>query len=164
MEDSKLDGSKPVGDSQATRTFVTKAYATVDDTQQPDYCAFQVNEAFFTRVAALVQLCAAHELTQVRVGDAPELWGPAGIEEEARLRTYELVVWRGGEFIYCSEPKNSGGCFESRSMKLDELAERMKADSGDVVFFDEEVQASYETDHEDAEQEGDQRAQPMRCM
>lgn len=138
-----------VSQAPVARTVVVSAHSTDDSEDGPQYCAFEVDEAFLARVAGLGDLCATHDLTQANVTLYPRVWGPAGIEEDARLQGGELIVCRSGLFWFSDSPKVSGGYFESRSMTLQQLQEMLANDPGEVVFANEEVRALYEEDHAD---------------
>ena len=112
----------------------------------PDYCAFRVDEAFIQRVGSLAALCEANDLAQVNVTLYPELWGPAGFEEDARLQDGELVVYRNGNFVFTDIPKNSSVAFESRLLNLPELQALLQSSDEDVVYATDEVKSQYVAD------------------
>ena len=105
-----------------------------------------MDEAFIQRVGSLAALCEANDLAQVNVTLYPELWGPAGFEEDARLQDGELVVYRNGNFVFTDIPKNSSVAFESRLLNLPELQALLQSSDEDVVYATDEVKSQYVAD------------------
>ena len=131
----------------AQRLVVIGVHAPDACDPAPDYCAFRVDEAFIQRVGSLAALCEANDLAQVNVTLYPELWGPAGFEEDARLQDGELVVYRNGNFVFTDIPKNSSVAFESRLLNLPELQALLQSSDEDVVYATDEVKSQYVADH-----------------
>jgi hypothetical protein len=74
-----------------TRVVYVEAYAT-DEGSGPGYARVDVTPQFIGRLKSLRALCKERNLTEVRVTDAPDAWGPGTSEEDLRLQAPELVV------------------------------------------------------------------------
>ena len=130
-----------------TNLVVLQAHATCDDANAPQYCAFQVDDAFIERITALTSLCQQHELSQVNITCHPELWGPVGTEEESRLQCGELIVTHSGQFWFSDSPKNSNGFFESEPINVAGLKSLLAASNfSKVVFANGEIRDIWDED------------------
>lgn len=134
------------------RTFVTDAHATSSDVDGPTYCAMNIDPAFVGRLQQMHAVCVDNQLSQVRSSDGPLLWGPAGIEEDARLNDAELVVTFGGEFWFSDRPKNGGYLFESAPILISAMLSLLRGDTSDVVATDDDLLEHYDTDHEEVDE------------
>ena len=131
---------------EGQRLVVIGVYAPNANEPAPEYCAFRVDGAFFERVGSLVAVCKANELAQVNITLNPEIWGPAGFEEDARLQYGELVVYRNGNFVFTDRAKDSFAFFESRLLNLPELQALLQSSDEDTVFANDEVKSLFEAD------------------
>ena len=136
-------------DRYLNRTFVVGAHATSDSGDSPTYCSMKFNPAFVNRLQQMHALCVANQLSEVRSSDGPLLWGPAGFEEEARLRDPELVVTFSGEFWFTDRPKYANYCIESSPIGISEMLCLLRGNTSDVVAYDEDLLEHYECDHEE---------------
>lgn len=127
--------------------LVMGAHATNDHDEGPQYCAITITVEFLERLAKVRKVINENELSEVRFYDVPDLWGPAGIEEDARLDQAEVVV-TGSSFWFSDFAKRSNCYFESELMEFDSL-EQLLTDSapGALVFVSDDLRSLYEEDH-----------------
>ena len=130
------------------RLVVVPAHAT-GDYDGPSYCAFHVTQAFVLRLMAIIELCTEHDLSSARFVDAPELWGPAGIEEELRLHFSELMVTRTGDFWFTDSPKHGSYLVESEMFSVENLQALLDEGTSEIAFANDDCRELYEEDHED---------------
>lgn len=104
-----------------TRTVYLEAYAT-DQGSGPGYATLEVTPDFIHKVQALRALSREVGLTQVRVTDAPHLWGPGTSEEDLRLTAPELVV-TPTMFWFEDVPKHMPFHIETACQDIDRFVE-----------------------------------------
>lgn len=140
--------NQAIDTSNTARVLVVSAHCNkvvLDD--DPLYCAIQVNNLFIKRVEALIALCTENNLERVTVSAGPEMWGPAGIEEEAKLSQAELTVQKDGKFCFTDHPGQKRHWFESKGITLGMLQAYLANSQEEVIFENDTVQSSYEDDH-----------------
>lgn len=148
MNQSTAQTTKLEQPGSATRVLVVSAHGTNGfESDVPLYCAIQVNTAFIQRIEALIALCGENKLTRVAVSEGPELWGPAGIEEEAKLQQAELVVCANGEFWFTDYPKYQPWLFESKRLTVNMVQQYLSLNNEDIVFVSEVLKEYYQEDH-----------------
>lgn len=104
-----------------TRTVYLQAYAT-DEGAGPGYARLEVTPSFIHTLQALRALCKEVGLTEARIADAPEQWGPGTSEEELRLTAPELVV-TPSLFWYEDVPKHMPFHIETACEDIDRFVE-----------------------------------------
>lgn len=104
-----------------TRTVYLGAYAT-DDGAGPGYARLEVTPGFIHTLQALRALCKEVGLTEARISDAPEQWGPGTSDEELRLTAPELVV-TPSLFWYEDVPKHMPFHIETACEDIDRFVE-----------------------------------------
>lgn len=104
-----------------TRTVFVQAYAT-DEGAGPGYARLEVTPGFIHTLQALRALCKEVGLTEARISDAPEQWGPGTSEEDLRLTAPELVVTPSW-FWYEDVPKHMPFRIETACEDIDRFVE-----------------------------------------
>jgi len=69
-----------------------RAQAATQDEAHPAFARLKVDLAFITRLGQLHALCLERGLSEIRVDDLPDAWGPDDSGEELQLDGCELVV------------------------------------------------------------------------
>lgn len=128
------------------RLYVLPAHAT-GGYGDASYCAFLVTPAFIARLTAVAAICKTNGLSEARFYEAPQLWGPAGIEEELRLHCAEVVVTIAGDFWFTDTPKHGDYLIQSDSWTVDELAKVLDEETSEIAFHDDDCRDAYEEDH-----------------
>lgn len=121
--------------SQNIRTAYIEAYACSDYGDGPLFAKLSVTPKFISKLNQLSNLCKDHNLSEVRVCEYPDWWGP-GDEDELRLTCGELVVTKT-EFWFVDQPKHSDYHIETRAQGITEFLNDIKLSSDDVLFFAE---------------------------
>lgn len=75
-----------------TRTVYLEAFPGDAEADGIRYARVVVNPAFVTRLRVLQALCRERGLSEVRVLDAPDEWGPLDVAEPLQLALPELIV------------------------------------------------------------------------
>lgn len=133
--------------ASTVRVVVLAAHSTADSSDMPEYCAFTVNADLIDKINQLVGFCQEHELSQVNFTANPDVWGPVGVEENARLQGGELVVCASGGFWFSDAPRHGDSYFESEPINIEELEQMLAENEASVVFENDEVRELYEEDH-----------------
>lgn len=104
------------------RTVYIEAYSCDNPSYGagPQYAKLVVDGHFCEKITRLSALCKAHSLSEVRVYDGPDSWGPPGIEEELRLNCAEMVVTNHG-FWFVDHPKHANYSIETRCHDIDKF-------------------------------------------
>lgn len=113
----------------------------------PTYCVIDLDAELQGRIQKMTSLCEEHDLSEVRTPLSPSLWGPAGIEEEARLTQPELVVCRGGGFYFTDIPKHEDGQFETDLLFVEHIQKISDKKLNGVVFYNDDMVELFEKDH-----------------
>ena len=133
--------------ASTVRVVVLAAHSTADSSDEPEYCAFSINAELIDKINRLVDLCQEQGLSQVNFSANPDEWGPAGVEENARLQGGELVVCASGGFWFSDAPKYGPGYFESEIINVEAVQQMLAEHDACVVFQNDEVRELYEEDH-----------------
>lgn len=111
------EGAEPAPEASWTRTAYVEAYAT-DEGSGPGHARLDVTPAFIATLTSLRALCAERNLTEVRIAQAPDAWGPGTSAEPLRLQTPELVV-TPRMFWFTDHPKGMPFEIETRSYDIE---------------------------------------------
>ncbi|WP_431798004.1 hypothetical protein SGO26_30030 (plasmid) [Cupriavidus metallidurans] len=139
-----------IGCANKTARVVIEASGTSESAEAPTYAAFDVTHSFIGKLARLVAVCKAYELTEARFACYPA-WGPGGIEEELRLQNGEVVVQPDGTFRFADYPSDGGYIIQTSSAQIAVLMEKFGAAADGDVFFladDPSLPARYAEDYE----------------
>ena len=93
--------------SNQKRTVFIEAYTCSDYGDGPQYARLLVDQAFCEKLLRLQKLCVENCLTELRICDSPDRWGPGEIENECRARRYVfaqllVLVCKQGKPAECS--------------------------------------------------------------
>lgn len=102
-----------------------EAYACDDDGDGPEFAVLNVDLAFCAKLLHLRQQCIDNRLSELRVYDAPDKWGPGDIGEELRLTCAELVV-TPASFWFTDNPKHANYSIETRLQYIDDFFAQLK--------------------------------------
>jgi len=114
---AKDEGATPVSEPSWMRTVYVEAYAT-DEGSGPGYARLKITPAFIATLKSLRALCAERSLTEVRITDAPDTWGPGSSAEPLRLQAPELVV-TPRMFWFTGRPKGMPFEIETRGYDIE---------------------------------------------
>jgi hypothetical protein len=131
----KTDSANHATDCQEVKKAYIEAYACSDYGDGPLFAMRSVTPKFIAKLNQLSNLCKDHNLSEVRVYDYPDWWGP-GDEDELCLTCGELVVTKT-DFWYVDQPKHSDYNIETRAQGITEFLNDIKSSSDDVLFFGE---------------------------
>lgn len=104
---------------------IFEAYADGDG-DGPIYATKSVSEAFIQRILNLQAICLEHRLDEVRVGGAPNQWGPGDVKQDLQLRGPKLVV-TDDEFWFTDYPKHGDYSIETRACPIDDFVQQVRA-------------------------------------
>lgn len=122
---------------QAHRRAYIEAYAASDDSDGPSFALVLVTAELLARLKQLSALCVEHNLSELRVYESPELWGPGDVESDLRLTCGELVVTKDA-FWFVDQPKHAFGHIETRSQTIDNFCSEVEAaENGTDLYFGE---------------------------
>lgn len=107
----------PVDEASWERTVYLEAHAT-DEGSGPGYARLNVTPAFIATLKSLRALCAERSLTEVRIADAPNAWGPGTSAEPLQLQAPELVV-TPRMFWFTDHPKGMPFEIETRGYDIE---------------------------------------------
>jgi hypothetical protein len=115
------------------------ANATSEYGDSPKYARLDVTLEFVARILSLAALCSSNELCSVLVYEAPDMWGPQGIEDDLHLRCAQLSVSRHS-FWFVDSPKNTSYEIQSNLVDISDFLRRFEAAvPGDVLYFASDV-------------------------
>lgn len=126
------EAAAPIDEPVWTRTVYVEAYAT-DEGSGPGYAQLDVTPRFIAKLKTLRALCAERELTEVRVTDAPNAWGPGTSEEDLRLQAPELVV-TPRMFWFTDHPKGMPFEIETRGYDIERFIYDVSGDGAPVYL------------------------------
>lgn len=125
-----------------------EAYACDDHGDGPQFALLNVDLAFCEKLMRLRQQCIDSNLSELRVFDAPDNWGPDNFAEELHLTCAELVVTRDS-FWFTDSPKHASYNIETRLQDIDGFITQLKNCGNDAkdcdsstLFMRECVEAS----------------------
>lgn len=136
-----------------TRVYV-EAFATSDYGDSPPYATFFLTPSLAARLIELADLCAKHNLTEVREWRACN-WGEDDSTKNLRLQADELVV-SGEYFWFKALPKHCDYNVETRLIRIQTLlddAARWKEGDSPLAFGEygaEEWSDYFEQEKDDA--------------
>lgn len=118
-----------------------EAYPCDDYGDGPTFAELDVTPEFCARLQRLAALGTKHQLTELRVSDGPDAWGPGDVEQEMRFTMPELVV-AGDGFWFTDHPKHATFNVETRSIGITEFCDAVaKHERSDPLFFGDDVDA-----------------------
>lgn len=132
----------------AKRTVFIEAYACDSYGDGPKFAKLEVTPGFCDRLASLQQLCVDRNLSELRVYEGPDVWGPGNIEDELRLSDAELVVTKTS-FWFTDHPKHTDYSIETRAQGIQAFIESASAKSDEPLFLGEDIEALKERVDED---------------
>lgn len=109
-------------------TVLAAAHATSEYGDGPDYCRFTVTPHFVNRLRQLQRVLTDNQLSELRVLDGPERWGPGDVADELRFNLAELVL-TDGAFWFADSPKHRDYHVNSVMIPLQSLLDAF--DAGD---------------------------------
>ena len=118
-----------------------EAYACDDYGDGPTFAELEVTPEFCARLQRLAALCTEHQLTELRVSDDPDAWGPGDVEQEMRFTMPELVV-AGDSFWFTDHPKHANYSVETRAIGITKFCDAVaNQECSDPLFFGDDVEA-----------------------
>jgi len=118
-----------------------EAYACDDYGDGPTFAELDVTPEFCARLQRLAALGSEHQLTELRVSDSPDAWGPGDVAQDMHFTMPELVV-AGDSFWFTDHPKHAKYSVETRGIGItgfcDDVAKQARSDP---LFFGEDVDA-----------------------
>ena len=108
---------RPVQANDEKAVYV-EAYACSEYGDGPRFAKLLVGTEFVGKLRKLSALCTEHGLSELRVYDSPELWGPGDVEGELRLTCAEMVV-TSSSFWFVDTPKNGNYHIETRAQDIE---------------------------------------------
>lgn len=127
--------------------LVIGARATQELFRGPTYCATKISLEFLRRLVQVRRIVEETELSEARFYYEPDLWGPIGIKEEAKLGEPEVVVATRC-FWFTDFSKDSDCNFESELMDFDSLEKLLNSSApNELIFVPDEVRSFYEGHH-----------------
>lgn len=125
------DGARP---PQTVKKIYIEAYACDDDGDGPEWAEITDPSSLLGRIVALQRVVHEHNLSEARVYLAPDVWGPAGVEEELRLRGEELVV-TSDSFRFTCHPKHADYQCETRAQGITDFMGAFSAGETGVLYL-----------------------------
>ena len=123
-----------------TRVYL-EAYACDDYSEGHTFAELDVTPEFCARLQRLAALGTEHQLTELRVSDGPNAWGPGDVEQDMRFTMPELVV-AGDSFWFTDHPKHAKYSVETRGIGITEFCDAVaKQARSDPLFFGDDVDA-----------------------
>lgn len=107
-------------------TVIASAHATSDEGESPSYCRFVVTQAFANRLRHLQRVLRDNHLSELRVFDGPERWGPGNVADELRFNLAELVL-TDGAFWFADKPKHTDYNINSDLIAIQSLLDAFDA-------------------------------------
>lgn len=131
-------------------TVLAGAHATSEYGEGPDYCRFTATPHFVNRLRYLQRVLTDNQLSELRVYDGPERWGPGAVEDGLRLNCAELVLTEGA-FWFADSPKHADYHINSSMISIQSLLDAYAA--GEQRFLVEVSDAVLELIAEDEAQD-----------
>lgn len=120
----------PLADRQMT--VIVPAFATSDDGDGPSYCRFLFTERFACRLRHLQRVLTENHLSELRVLDGPDRWGPGDVADEMRFNLAELVL-TDGVFWFADSPKHTDYHVNSDLVEIKALMDAF--DAGEAQYL-----------------------------
>ena len=118
-----------------------EAYACDDYGDGPTFAELDVTPEFCARLQRLAALGTEHQLTELRVSDGPDTWGPGDVAQDMYFTMPELVV-AGDSFWFTDHPKHAKYSVETRAIGITGFCDAVaKQARSDPLFFGEDVDA-----------------------
>ena len=121
---------------EAAKVYI-EAYAASDNGDGPRFAEVWATQEFLARLNRLSGLCTEHSLSELRVFDSPEAWGPGDVAEDLRLTGGELVVTENS-FWFVDAPKNTDYHIETRAQNIAQFCDMVKQLNGDTAYLGED--------------------------
>lgn len=115
-----------------------EAYSTDDFGDGPEFAVLTDPTALCEQLQRLAALCQDNNMSEVRVYDGPDSWGPGNVAEDLRLQNPQLVV-DGGAFWFIANPKNASYSVETRPVDIDHFIESVQSDRSGPLYFGDNV-------------------------
>lgn len=115
-----------------TRTVYIEAYAT-NEYEGPLYARVEVTRDFIRTLERARTLCSEHGLSQARITDAPDEWGPGTIGDDLQLTAPELVVTTD-LFWFTDVPKHMPFHIETACETIDRFIETVSG-PGEPIYL-----------------------------
>lgn len=129
------------------RLVYFEAYACTDNADGPEFAKLLVDQHFCDKLKRLQKLVVDHKLSELRVYDGPDSWGPGDIEDNLRLTCAELVV-TSSTFWFTDQPKHADYHIETRSQGIDSFIAAVAQGEG-TLFFSDDPKATQDIVEED---------------
>lgn len=135
-----------------SRLVFFEAYACGDANEGPTFAKLLVDDDFCDKLQSLRQFVVDNKLSEIRVYNGPNSWGPGNVEEELRFDCAEMVV-ASSAFWFVDQPKHADYHVETRIQDIDAFLEKVSQGSDTLYFGDdpEELQQLVEEDAEPSE-------------
>jgi hypothetical protein len=117
-----------------SRKLVISAYATGDGCDGPSFAVVEDVHALISQMTRLQTIVSDNSLSEVRVSESPEFWGPGSIEDELRLTCGELVVGLNCAW-FIDTPKHADYRIETELFDLNQLKKLLDEAQGDGPVF-----------------------------
>lgn len=124
------------------RLVFIEAYACDDNADGPGFAKLLVDQHFCEKLKSLQSLVIDHKLSELRVYEGPDSWGPGDIEDELRLTCAEMVV-TSSSFWFTDQPKHAGYSIETRTQGIDQFIAAITQGSG-VLFLGDDPEYTKE--------------------
>lgn len=115
-----------------TVTAHIEAYACSEYGDGPLFATVALTTELIERLRKLRTLIIDNKLSEARVMDGPNTWGPGNIEGELRLTCAELVVTENS-FWFVDQPKHASYQIETRAIDFESFETALA--SGDAVLY-----------------------------
>lgn len=116
-----------------SRILWVAARAVTEGAEGPQYARCLVTPQFLHRLRTLRALCVDHGLSEIRVIDEPEVWGPGDVAEELRFNLPELCV-TSSFFWFRDTPKHRDYAVETDAIDIDVML-RDVVGSGESLYI-----------------------------
>ena len=119
-------------------TVLLRAFATGDGSDGPDGVAFTLNAEFLNKIRQAMDVSKViPNLANVCLRETPQVWLPAGVEDDLLLQDPILSITPEGSIFFEDVPADGDWKIQSVQIDFDYLKELLQSSSpGDVVFGD----------------------------
>jgi hypothetical protein len=143
---------------KAEQVVYLDAYSTVSGSLEfePTYARITAGVTFMAQIKRLHTLCQKEQLNEVRLSYAPDMWGPAGVEDSMRGECPELVVTQSS-FWFADRGRHQEGHVETRSVSILHLTQALASATGPIFLCSDPTALENfvaEEEHDNEEEEG----------